>query len=444
MLAECAARRWLARNAAAVRLIRTRTEAPAPACASLVSCLPALQDVELRVPKSLEPDDLRCLLEALAWCPRLRVLHVSTVDIDEEEEDEDDDRVPEPFLVSGCAPAFAKLRSLERLALSFEALPVALTDVVGALVALTGLAELKLGVFPRRSPVVPAALGQLKRLQVLELRGLSGCIFEAGCLDLPNLLSLDFRHCFFEGAEVLPGVSALQSLTRIDFSAGFFGVSPRFFDPQLARLPRLQHLGYGTFKRSTGGACPWLRRLPADMGSLSTGLLHVDFGGHGLTKFPLALTQLTALKCLWAGGNDFERLPAGMTALSRLTALTLGRGFPAAHVPVKRLDVRALGDLSGFPALRALSFSYCEVLFCDSLLSSEQLPSLTHLFFGSAHPASECFSAVLQLSRALKRLGRGNVLECGCCEEWSSLRTRDAYEQAAFIRFQHMFQLFEL
>ena len=443
MLAACAARRWLARNAAAVRLVRTRTEAPAPACASLVSCLPALQDVELRVPKALEPDDLRCLLEALAWCPTLRVLHVSTADMDDEE-DEPELHAPEPFPVSGCAPAFAKLRSLERLALSLEALPVALTDVLGALVPLTRLTELKLGLFPHGSPVVPAALGQLRGLQVLELRGLSGCAFEAGCLDLPHLQSLDFKHCFFEGAEVLPGVSALQRLTRIDFSDGCYGVSPRFFDPQLTQLPHLQHMGYATYKRCRGGVCPWLCRRPADLGSLSTGLLHVNFSGHGLTEFPLALTQLVALKCLWASGNEFAGLPAGITALARLTWLRLGCGMPPARLPVKRLDVRALGDLSGFPALCELDFSFCEVLFCESLLSAEQPPSLTTLSFGSAHPASECALMVLQLGHALKRLGRGNVLTCDCCDEWASYRMQYVYEQAAFRRFQAEFRAFGL
>ena len=50
VLAACAARRWLARNAAGVKLVRNWTKAAAPACASLVSCLPALEDVELRLP----------------------------------------------------------------------------------------------------------------------------------------------------------------------------------------------------------------------------------------------------------------------------------------------------------------------------------------------------------------------------------------------------------
>ena len=425
-----------------MRLVRTRTEAAAAACASLVSCLPALEDVEFRVPKSLEPDELRCLLEALACCPRLRVLHVSTVD-DEEDDDEDGEHEMyflEPFAVSGCTPAFAKLRSLERLALSFEALPIALADVLGALVSLTGLTQLTLGLFPSRSPVVPAALGQLKGLQALELRGLSDCVFAAGCLELRNLLSLNFRHCFFWGAEVLPSITALQSLTRIDFSDGFFGVSPRFFDPQLKQLPQLKHIGYGTYQQCPNGACPWLCRLPADMGSLCATLALIDFRGHGLTQFPLALTQLVALKCLRASGNEFAELPAGISALSRLTALRLGCGMPAAHLPVKRLDVRALGDLSGFPALCALAFSFCKVLLCESLPSAVHHPSLTSLSFGSAHPAPECALVVLQLSQALKRLGRCNVFECECCEEWDSLGMQDAVVQAAFSRFHAALQ----
>ena len=38
--------------------------------------------------------------------------------------------------------------------------------------------------------LVPAALGQLQNLRSLELADLRPCVLEAGCLDLPNLLSL--------------------------------------------------------------------------------------------------------------------------------------------------------------------------------------------------------------------------------------------------------------
>ena len=76
MLAMCAAKHWLARHAAGVKLIRTPlTSWTASACAGLVSCLPALETVELIV--SLDAHDLGCLLEALAWCPCLRSLDLT-------------------------------------------------------------------------------------------------------------------------------------------------------------------------------------------------------------------------------------------------------------------------------------------------------------------------------------------------------------------------------
>ena len=47
---------------------------------SLVSYLPALQDLRLPLNAPLIKDELGCLLEALALCPRLRALDLSTLD----------------------------------------------------------------------------------------------------------------------------------------------------------------------------------------------------------------------------------------------------------------------------------------------------------------------------------------------------------------------------
>ena len=308
------------------------------------------------------------------------------------------------------APAFAKLRSLTKLALSFnEEIPFTLADVVGALVPLTGLAELGLGVI--NDAVLPAALGQLKGLRSLELRNLQPCVLEAGCLDLPNLLSLDFQFCDFEDAAVLPGATALQSLTRIEFLGDQL---PRLFDHQLVQLPRLQCIVYHLIVLYHDGICLAPARLPADMGSLRSSLLHLDFSGHRLTQFPLALTQLGALECLMATGNEFAQLPAAITALSRLTELRLGRSFSSEdplQLNVNRpLDVRALGDLSGFPALCELTFDFCEVMLCESMLGAVRHASLVRLCFMIAHPAPECTLMLLQLSQALRRLRRGSVL----------------------------------
>ena len=231
MLAACAARRWLARNAAGVARIRSQEQAAASACTSLVCCLPALEQVELRLYGPLVPGDLGSLLEALSWMPRLRALNLhitcSLADVDEDMEPIPDVR------------AFTKLRSLTKLALAFdEADPCIVPDVADALAPLTGLAELMLTL--PGTAVLPAALGRLKGLRSLELRGLRSCGLVAGCLNLPKLTSLAFDTCTFESAKVLlPSVTALRNLVRIVFTGG---QAPRLLTPQLIQLPRLQHV----------------------------------------------------------------------------------------------------------------------------------------------------------------------------------------------------------
>ena len=400
MLAACSAKRWLARYAAGVTRINSQHDSTVSASMRLVSCLPALKHVEqLNLPNYLIMDNLNCLLEALAWCPRLEELCLSMF--------EEDGGVPRPF---PDAPAFAKLRSLRRLQLAFgDADPYILAGVAGALAPLTGLEELSIGLF--RRAVLPAALGKLTQLHELHFAGLNPCSLEAGCLDLPSLQSLVFHSCNLGDAELLPGVTALQSLTYLQFIGG---QGPRFLDPQLERLPQLQVLMLETSKPCHGGARLGLATLPADMGSLTLSLRHLSISGHGLTRFPLALTQLVALECLNACGNEFAELPAGITALSRLTELKLGRIMshddPVQLQTKRPLDVRALGDLSAFPALCALGFSNCEVLLCESLLGVTRHASLTSLTFHNAHPAPECTLVVLQLGQVLRRLRRGSML----------------------------------
>ena len=406
--AACAARRWLARNAAGVKRIRGCTDEEAakavPACASLVFCLPALEDVKLCFDNWLNPHELSCLLEALAWSPRL-----SALDVDMQDDWIRDDASGTPFAASGCASAFAQLHSLTRLALCVGvAVSYPLADVVGALVPLTGLADLTLGIY--RAAALPAALGLLKGLRSLEFRGVQVGVFEAGCFDLPNLVSLVFRGCSLEGMELLPGVSALRSLTRIEFE----GTGPRFFDAQLAELPRLQRMVCSS-EPCPQGACLWLSRPRPHMGTLSSTLLHLDLSGHELTQFPLALTQLVALEGLVAEENEFAELPAGITALSRLTELALGRAWRERDDPFQQrkkrpLDVRALGDLSEFPALSVLRFDHCEVTMCTSMLGAVRHASLTRMQFCMSHPAPECAIMLLQLGQALNRVKRGSVL----------------------------------
>ena len=320
-----AARRWLARNAAAVRHLYVDDAASATACTSLVTCMPALERVDLLCLQPMVPNDLRRLLEALACCPRLGdlQLHLTTY-IDWLEDHKAylvvDTSTPNLWSMHSLAP-FAKLRSLTKLTLGFgKADFYHLPNVVGALVSLTGLTELS--VCLRQPAVVPAALGQLTKLQSLVFAQFTSCVLEAGCFDLPALLSLGFIRCHVGDAEVLANVPALPSLSSITFK---YGSGPPFA-AQLFKLPRLQCMVFETSEPCAADyndAYLGRPRLPA-----GSALRHLSLAGHGLTQFPLVLTQLVALEHLDLRGNGFAELPDGITALARLTELTLGDMCP--------------------------------------------------------------------------------------------------------------------
>ena len=288
---------------------------------------------------------------------------------------------------------------------------------------------------------------------MLHFYDMCGCVLEPGCLDLPKLERLVFSECSFQDADALPNVSALQRLTCFEFSQA---KGPLVLDPWLTQLCGLQRfvLSQDLPFEHHGDMLnpPGTLRLPADMSSLSSTLLHLDVSGQIPTRVPLALTQLVALEHLNAKDNAFTELPAGITALSRLTKLMLGR-FRDRKDPLQLhvkhpLDARALGDLSRFPALRELTFDFCEVVLCRSVLGAARHASLASLCFCLAHPAPECAPVVLQLSRELLRVGRGSVLKAvtqrpdvgGNPEydwEWEYVHNRLRYEQgrAPFHRF---------
>ena len=390
------ARRWLARCATAVKTLTADTTAAA--CTSLVTCLPALERVHLQLFKITAPNGLGRLLEALASCPRLECLGLCL------------DYVEglHPTSVPHSLAPFAQLQSLTQLSLSsLDADFYPLADVVRALVPLTGLAELTISCM--QDAVVPAALGQLKGLRSLSFTGFRACVLEAGCFDLPNLLSLEFHSCMFEDAEVLANVPALPSLTRIECLAGY---GPPFA-AHLVQLPHLQHMVFHTMcgpsMADYSDAYLGLPRLPSHM---SPNLLHLSLAGHGLTQFPLVLTQLVALEHLDAGGNEFAEVPIAITALSRLTELILGR-VPALEPWEPLLDVGALGDLSAFPALCKLYVQECKVALSASVLGVTRHASLTMIDLQTATFVPESALLVRELSEALERLGRGSVLEVG-------------------------------
>ena len=395
------ARRWLARNGRAVKALYASNEhTTTMACTSLVACLPALERVYLQLSTPMVVDGLGGLLEALASCLRLECLGLSLVYAEG----------LHPIASLQSLAPFAQLRSLTQLSLSFidvDFYPLA--DVVRALVPLTGLAELSIGCM--QDAVVPVALRQLTALRSLPFTGLMSCILEAGCFNLPNLQSLELRSCDFADAEVLASVPALPSLTRIECLGG---CGPPFA-AQLIQLPQLRHMVLETYLPCGADYSDAYLGLPWLPSYMCHNLLHVSLAGHELTQFPLVLTQLVALEHLDASGNEFAELPVAITALSKLTELILGRAIPAPDPweldGLPPLDVRALGDLSAFPALCKLYVHDCGVTLPVSMLGVTRHASLTKLTIDSASFTRESALMLRQLSQALERLGRGSVLD---------------------------------
>ena len=105
----------------------------------------------------------------------------------------------------------------------------------------------------------------------------------------------------------------------------------------------------------------------------------------------------------------------------------------------------ALGDLSSFPAMCKLKFCFCEVVLCMSLPAGiVQHTSLASMCFCDAHPAPECALMVLQLSQALRQVGRGSVLKLANgaeSERWADRALQSAEPLPPFHKFKAALEL---
>ena len=107
----------------------------------------------------------------------------------------------------------------------------------------------------------------------------------------------------------------------------------------------------------------------------------------------------------------------------------------------------ALGDLSGFPALCKLTFSFYEVQLCMSLHGGVvRHTSLASIVFDFAHPAPECVPMVLQLSQDLRRLRRGSMIKLGAggswhYERWGNRAVQSAQALPPFHKFRAALEL---
>ena len=80
---------------------------------------------------------------------------------------------------------------------------------------LTGLAELRLEGLSRSACCRARRPGAPKGLRSLKFTGFSSFDLEAWCLNLPNLLSLEFEECHFERVHRCCQASLLLSASRV-------------------------------------------------------------------------------------------------------------------------------------------------------------------------------------------------------------------------------------
>ncbi len=243
--------------------------------------------------------------------------------------------------------------------------PVAHTaHLVAGLAGLSRLRALKLESNYVEAPL-PACLSRLAQLTSFTLSGLNGLRCAPGWARLPLLASLKIEWCTFaaDGEDALPGMDALTALTSLSLA------------------------------------------------------------GYNSPVFPLGILAMSRLKHLDLTHGYFEHVPEGVSVLTALEVLRLGRyngpcewgTYGVGHIGGS-LDARALGSLAGFPRLRCLAFKNCCVLLCPSIQAAAVHPRLERLRLRSSYPASgPSWLAFLELVGGLLRQGRPDALELRNC-----------------------------
>jgi len=151
--------------------------------------------------------------------------------------------------------------------------------------------------------------------------------------------------------------------------------------------------------------------LPAGGAPCSASLSRLSLPGHNLPVFPPGICAMTRLMHLDLSPSCFEQLPGGVSALTALEELRLGRHAAGCQEIGGTLDARALGSLAGFPALRVLSFATCSVLLCPSFQAAAAHPCLQKLELDTSYPAlGPSCGALLGFVIALLQKGRPGML----------------------------------
>ncbi len=311
----------------------------------------------------------------------------------------------------------AKARALEDLVLTIRSGAadlhdgLAATNVSNLITGLAGLSRLRsLTVtldIAREGATLPACVSRLAQLTFLSLCGLSGLCCAPGWARLPALECLTFGQCEFacDGEEALPGMDTLASLTSLElWGCPGLNVLPT----SLWRLPQLRSLvHWSPADEAPHNELP-VASLPASAPCFA--FLNSLILSSNLPTWPACVLAMTHLLTLDLTGSCFEQLPEGVSALTALTHLCLGRRSAYWEVGGK-LDARALGNLACFPNLHRVGFEHSSVLFCPSFQTAAAHPCLKELVLVRSYPAcGPSCQAFLVYVIALLQQGRADVL----------------------------------
>jgi hypothetical protein len=390
---------------------------------ALLASLPALRSVEelrLRPTPGAAPEATQACLagatHALARCASLQHLDVD-ISLDDRQAGQ---------LAAALGRLLATVqRPLEGLRLSVNTVPhvpatARLTRLVAGLAGLAQLRMLNLNLeHGWREATLPACLSCLAQLTSLRLSGLNGLRCAPGWARLPLLADLEFSECAFaaDGEAALPGMDALASLTRLEL---WDCPSLRTLPASLWALSQLRSLHHSVdachLDDLARNELP-VASLPACAPSFAS-FTQLGLQGHNLSSFPAAVLTMRRLTYLDLAQCYFSQLPEGVSVLTALETLCLGRhnAGPIARAIGGAIDARALGSLAGFPNLQRLRFVTCSVLFCPSFQAAAAHPRLSSLELFISYPASgpSCL-AFLGFAGGLLQQGRTGVLEMEVC-----------------------------
>jgi hypothetical protein len=294
-----------------------------------------------------------------------------------------------------------------------------LAHLVAGLAGLSRLRTLSLTAdWLRMEAMLPASVSCLAQLTSLTLSGFHGLRCVPGWARLPALARLHFQYCAFAGGGegALPGMDALVALTSLSVEECHGQQSGlRALPTSLWRLSQLcsvvhlpLHWGLSDVPRSE---LP-VAGLPSCGAPCFASLSRLSLTGHNLPVFPPVILTASRLTHLDLSPSCFEQLPEGVSALTALEELRLGRHAADRREIGGTLDARALGSLAGFPNLRSLGFATCSVLLCPSFQAAAAHPRLTRLELETSYPVRglPCMAVLGFVSLTLEQ-GRPDALE---------------------------------